>query len=139
MTGNGIARRRWPGVLLAAAVLCPAAMVQAGEGMRVQLPADAALAPLLNEESLFIFALMNLVASHCPGAGLQPGDAQILAAAGQRIVELMEVSTPARQQVYLDAAQEEMRQAGSCTNYEASLAPVVVRLRQLGSRVQAAD
>ena len=105
----------------------------------MQLPPDAALAGLLNEESLFIFPLMNLVANNCPDTGLQPGDSHLLAATGQRIVELMAVSEHLQRVLYLESALREIQQADVCTRFASSLTPVVTELRRLGATTEVVE
>lgn len=114
--------------------LCALPLASASSLMQVQLPADEHLQPLLSDEYLFIFPLMNLVANNCADVALAPGDAQILAAVGQRIVELMQVSAHTQQEVYLNAALTEMALPDSCANYAPGILPVVTQLRALGAQ-----
>ena len=127
--------------LAATLALCLGAGPQAlaNEQVQVQLPPDAALAGLLKEESLFIFPLMNLVANNCPGTGLQPGDSHLLAATGQRIVELMAVSDHLQRVLYLESALREIQQADVCTRFASSLTPVVTELRRLGATTEVGE
>lgn len=121
--------------------LCAGALAQAADRVQVQvqLPPDAVLAPLMNEQSLFIFPLMNLVANNCPDTGLQPGDSHLLAAAGQRIVERMGVSAHVQRVVYLDAALKQIQQADTCAKFASGIAPVVAQLRHLGGTTQVVE
>ena len=132
-------RRPW--LAAASLALCLGAGPQAlaNEQVQVQLPPDAALAGLLNEESLFIFPLMNLVANNCPDTGLQPGDSHLLAATGQRIVELMAVSEHLQRVLYLESALREIQQADVCTRFAGSLTPVVTELRRLGATTEVVE
>lgn len=129
-------RRPW--LAAASLALCLGAGPQAlaNGQVQVQLPPDAALAGLLNEESLFIFPLMNLVANNCPDTGLQPGDSHLLAATGQRIVELMAVSEHLQRVLYLESALRQIQQADVCTRFADSLTPVVTELRRLGATTE---
>ena len=131
-------RRPWLAAISLALCLGagPQALANGQVQVRVQLPPDAALAGLLNEESLFIFPLMNLVANNCPDTCLQPGDSHLLAATGQRIVELMAVSEHLQRVLYLESALREIQQADVCTRFAGSLTPVVTELRRLGATTE---
>lgn len=132
-------RRPWLAAISLALCLGAGPQALANEQVQVQLPPDAALAGLLNEESLFIFPLMNLVANNCPDTGLQPGDSHLLAATGQRIVELMAVSDHLQRVLYLESALREIQQADVCTRFASSLTPVVTELRRLGATTEVVE
>lgn len=129
-------RRPWLAAISLALCLGAGPQALANEQVQVQLPPDAALAGLLKEESLFIFPLMILVANNCPDTGLQPGDSHLLAATGQRIVELMAVSDHLQRVLYLESALREIQQADVCTRFAGSLTPVVTELRRLGATTE---
>ncbi|KRG73947.1 hypothetical protein ABB30_14955 [Stenotrophomonas ginsengisoli] len=129
-------RRPWLAAISLALCLGAGPQALANEQVQVQLPPDAALAGLLKEESLFIFPLMSLVANNCPDTGLQPGDSHLLAATGQRIVELMAVSDHLQRVLYLESALREIQQADVCTRFAGSLTPVVTELRRLGATTE---
>ena len=131
--------RPWLAAISLALCLGAGPQALANEQVQVQLPPDAALAGLLNEESLFIFPLMNLVANNCPDTGLQPGDSHLLAAMGQRIVELMAVSGHLQRVLYLESALREIQQADVCTRFAGSLTPVVTELRRLGATTEVVE